>query len=116
MPRTGTPLASTYAGSCGAPVFEDAGGPTGEDESLDVQVRQLLLRDIVGVDLTIDVGLAHAAGDEAAELGAEVEHDDSLVAALGRLAGSRGLPEILLSDFQVRGDLDVAGSGHPVAR
>ncbi len=97
-------------------VFEDAGGATGEDESLDVQVRELVLRHVVGVDLTVDVGLTHSAGDEAAELGAEVEHDDSLVAALGSFAGSRGLTEILLSDFQVRGDLDVAGSGYPVAR
>ena len=96
--------------------LEDAGGATGEDEPLDVQVRQLLFRHVVGVDLAVDVGLAHSAGDEAAKLGAEVEHDDSLVAALGGLAGSRGLPEILLSDFQVRGDLDVAGSGYPVAR
>ena len=115
MPRTGTPPVEHVGRELRRALLEDAGGAAGEDEALDVQVRQLLLRDIVGVDLAVDMGLTYAAGDEAAELGAEVEDDDRLVTTLGGFAGSSGLPEILLGDFQVGGDLYVACGGDPVA-
>ena len=74
-----------HVGGClrGA-LFVDAGWAAGEDERARLQPLNLLSRSIVGEQLTVHVALAHAAGDQHAVLGTEVEDDDRLRSRRGR--------------------------------
>src|SRR3990172_991914 len=62
-------------GRRGGSMLIDTGGPTREDEPLGVQGSYALPRGVVGQKLTVDLALPHAAGDEKAILGAEVQDD-----------------------------------------
>ncbi len=76
----------------GASVFVDAGWAAGEDEALGVELGDSVQRRVVGQQLAVDAAFAHAAGDQQAVLGAEVEDDDGFAdaAAVGGPAGGRG--------------------------
>ncbi len=75
-------------GQGGRALIVDAVGAAAEDEALGVVAHDELGGRAPGVELTVDAGLAHAAGDELRVLGSVVEDDDG---GLGVGHGSRVL-------------------------
>jgi len=57
-------------------VFVGAGVAARQDDALGAEGLDELVRHVVGVDLAVDVGFAHAAGDQLGDLGAKVEDQD----------------------------------------
>ena len=62
--------------------------PAGEDDAGGAETADKIVRDIPGVNLTVDVGLAHTARDELGVLGTEVEDEDAGVDHCGGRGGS----------------------------
>ena len=60
-------------------VFVGAGVAAGEDHTPGRESPDEVVRDVVGMDLAVDVRLAHAARNQLRDLGAEVEDEDLVV-------------------------------------
>ena len=75
-------------------VFIGAGVAAGEDDALELPVSRVLahpfVADVAGVDFAIHVRLAHAAGNELGDLGAEIEDEDFV---MGHFLRKRGAPQ-----------------------
>ena len=68
----------------------DAHGAAREDQALGPAGPDLVERRVEGDELRVDVALTHAARDELPVLGAEVEHEDGVVAGVPRRCAPRG--------------------------
>jgi hypothetical protein len=97
MPSTGTPSSNT---ACGAAVVLLVALAWLPDRMmpLSAEVAHEGVGHVAGVDLAVHMRLAHAAGDELGDLGAEVEDEDFLVLHGGRQE-KRQRPEHLLRGF-----------------
>ena len=60
-------------------VLVRAGVTAGEDDAPGLEVPDELVADVVGMDLAVDVRLAHASRDQLRNLGTEVEYQDPVV-------------------------------------
>jgi hypothetical protein len=89
MPSTGTPSSNTTCGARGVSSSYTEDGPPERMMPAWREIADELLGDVVGMQLAIDAGLAHAARDQLGVLGTEVEDEDFLVHA-GWSGGSVG--------------------------
>ena len=62
-------------------VLVGAGVAAGEDDAPGLEVPDELVADVVGMDLAVDVRLAHAPGDQLRDLRTEIEDQDPVVLA-----------------------------------
>ena len=76
MPKTGTPASNRAGSTCGAPGSYTLDGPPDRMIAAGSAGQHLGDRHRVRHDLGVDVGLAHAAGDQLGVLGAEVDDEN----------------------------------------
>ena len=79
----------------------DASRPAGENDSLGVQVRNVVPTGSVVDQLAVDVGFAHSTGDQAAVLGTEVDDEDRLTLRVMMRLVCPSLPRRFLEFFCV---------------
>ncbi len=100
MPSTGTPSVEELAVGEGRVGVETLEGPPERMMPFGANARDLLERDVAGMDLAVDAALADAARDELGVLRAEVEDQDAIAVRIGGIsAGSSLLLEPVVGCF-----------------